>query len=279
MTFTGDTQRSEGASTSAAADEPVSPAVEDFRGAPRPGDTLRIGFAGTRYELVRSLGIGGYAEVFLARQLGPEGFVHEVALKCTLHGLDRSASARREFLCEARLASRLRHPNIAAALDLAVSDDRYYLVLEYVDGLTARAALLAAREAEKRLGWTVDSSFEATGPLQGRFHVTLRDRDGRPLEAGLTVTAERLTRLAQILPVTMAEAAPGRAPQTAVVPGNSRHLASSQPNTPLAAITEKAAARNSGQSRAISCRIAGVIFCAIMPPIAACAIRKALVET
>ncbi len=83
-----------------------------------------------------------------------------------------------------------------------VTDEAYATGLDYNE-------ILAAREAEKRLGWTVDGRFEATGPLQGRFHVTFRDRDGRPLEAGLTVTAERLTRLAQILPVTMVEAAPG----------------------------------------------------------------------
>lgn len=181
MTFTRDRVLSARGSAGAATDEPLPPAVEDFRGAPRPGDTLQIGFAGTRYELVRSLGRGGYAEVFLARQLGPEGFVHEVALKCILAGLDADDSARREFLYEARLASRLRHPNIAAAHDLAVSDDRYYLALEYVDGLTVRAAMKAARAAGTRP--SVGFSLHVAASVAEALHHAhaLASEDGTPL--------------------------------------------------------------------------------------------------
>ncbi|BDG08643.1 hypothetical protein AMPC_17560 [Anaeromyxobacter paludicola] len=91
------------------------------------------------------------AEVFLARRLGPAGFTRDVALKCMLAGLDLDERTRRAFVYEARLAARLRHPNIAEAHDLAVLDGRYYLVLEYVDGVTAKAASEAARSAGRRL--------------------------------------------------------------------------------------------------------------------------------
>ena len=77
----------------------------------------------------------------------------------------------------------------------------------------------------------------------------------------------------------MAEAAPGSEPQIAVEPGKTRVLVRAQPNRALTTSTDSAAAMNKGQSCTISCRIAGVIFCAIMPPIAACAMMKSLGET
>src|SRR5690242_15970229 len=49
----------------------------------RHGEALEIG--GSKLELVRSLGQGGYADVFLARRLGPDGFARTVAVKC-IHG-------------------------------------------------------------------------------------------------------------------------------------------------------------------------------------------------
>ena len=73
-----------------------------------------------------------------------------VALKCILTGLDVDESTRRAFVYEALLASKLRHPNIAEAYDLALLGDRYYLVLEYVDGVTVRAVIRAARALGRR---------------------------------------------------------------------------------------------------------------------------------
>ena len=46
--------------------------------------------------------------------------------------------------------------------------------------------------------------------LESRLEVTLRDRDGRPLAAGLKITAERMTRFPQVIPVEMTEVAPGQ---------------------------------------------------------------------
>src|SRR6266568_1728072 len=136
------------------AEEPGTPEPStDIVGATllRPGEELELGGEAARYEIVRSLGKGGMAEVFLGRRLGPSGFVREVALKCILAGMEVDERARRAFLCEAQLASKLRHPNIAEAYDLAQLGDRYYLVLEYVDGVTAKAVLQAARREHRRL--------------------------------------------------------------------------------------------------------------------------------
>src|SRR5512138_3312963 len=161
--------------------DPATSGGEAPTGAPRPGEILELGAEAVRYEIVRSLGTGGTAEVFLARRLGPAGFARPVALKCILAGLDVDESTRRSFVYEARLASKLRHPNIADAYDLALVGDRYYLVLEYVDGVTVRAAIRAARAVGRRLTEAF-CCHVAASVAEALYHAhTLADEDGKPL--------------------------------------------------------------------------------------------------
>src|SRR5919197_5873223 len=128
MTFTGDRSGVLRSRSGANADS-ATPASAVPDGGPRPGDILELGAEATRYKIERSLGTGGTAEVFLARRLGPAGIVRPVALKCILTGLDVDEPTRRAFVYEARLASKLRDPNIAEAFELGLVEDRYYLVL------------------------------------------------------------------------------------------------------------------------------------------------------
>jgi serine/threonine-protein kinase len=162
-------------------DDPGAPEPSAPTSTPRPGETLVLGAEETRYEIIRSLGTGGTAEVFLARRLGPAGLTRPVALKCILAGLDVNESTRRAFIYEARLASKLRHPGIAEAYDLAQVGDRYYLVLEYVDGVTARRAMRAARAAGQRLSEAF-CCHAAASVAEALHHAhTLADEDGAPL--------------------------------------------------------------------------------------------------
>ncbi len=159
----------------------ASSSTSEVSGAPRPGETLVLGAEATRYEIVRSLGTGGTAEVFLARRLGSAGFARPVALKCILSGLDVDESTRRAFAYEAQLASRLRHPNIAEAYDLALVGDRYYLVLEYVDGVTVRRAMRVARAAGRRLTEAFCCHVGASVAEALHHAHTLTHEDGKPL--------------------------------------------------------------------------------------------------
>jgi len=180
MTFTGDKPGAPGSSSERELGS-ETPAPAAYGAALEPGHAVELGAAATRYEIVRSLGRGGTAEVFLARRLGPAGIVRHVALKCILAGLDVDESTRRAFVYEAQLASRLRHPNIAEAYDLALVGDRYYLVLEYVDGVTVRKALRAASAAERRLSEGFCCHVVA-GVAEGLRHAhQLAGDDGKPL--------------------------------------------------------------------------------------------------
>jgi hypothetical protein len=74
-------------------------------------------------------------------------------------------------------------------------------------------------------------------------------------------------------------AAPGDAPQIAVVPGRTFQRANTQPSKLLAAITDTIPARNSGQSRRISVMIESGMLRAMRQPTTPCASRKELTGT
>ena len=86
------------------------------------------------YLLVRKLTEGGMAEIFLAKQLGAEGFERDVVIKRLLPQLSEVPEFVRMFLDEARLAARLSHPNIVQIHDLGKAEDRYFIAMEYLAG-------------------------------------------------------------------------------------------------------------------------------------------------
>src|SRR5688572_11837998 len=96
------------------------------------------------YVLERRLGRGGRCEVFLARAFGASGFEKQVAVKTLLPEYAHDGAAQKMFLDEARLQARLSHRNLVSAHDLGVDAGRYYVRLDWVDGLSL-AQLLEGR--------------------------------------------------------------------------------------------------------------------------------------
>jgi len=85
------------------------------------------------YRLLRKLGRGGMATVYLAERADGLWEQH-VALKLVRRGLDTEDVVRR-FLAERQILSSLNHPNIASLLDGGTTDEGLpYLVMEYVEG-------------------------------------------------------------------------------------------------------------------------------------------------
>lgn len=86
------------------------------------------------YTMIRPLGRGGMAAVYLARQ---ESLNREVALKLLSPGHESEAAVASErFLREARIAANLRHPHIVTIHDFGVHDGVAYLAMEYEPGGT-----------------------------------------------------------------------------------------------------------------------------------------------
>lgn len=92
-----------------------------------------IGKTLAHYEIEDRLGEGGSGVVYRGRDLRLE---RQVAIKILADGLRNDELAWGRLLREARLASQLNHPHITAIYDLGEEEDRAYIVMEYVDGLT-----------------------------------------------------------------------------------------------------------------------------------------------
>lgn len=117
---------------------------------------MAVGIPLGPYRLVRRLATGGMAEIFLARQEGPEGFARELVVKRILPHLAADPEFTRMFRDEAKLAAHLSHPNAVHVYDFgAVSDDdgvTLYLAMELVRGVDLRALILRALAEAKRSG-------------------------------------------------------------------------------------------------------------------------------
>ncbi len=87
-----------------------------------------------KYQLLKRLAMGGMAQIYLARQRGPEGFEKLLVIKRILPHLAENGDFVRMFLDEARIAARLDHPNIVDIYDLGAQDDSFFIAMEYIHG-------------------------------------------------------------------------------------------------------------------------------------------------
>lgn len=74
------------------------------------------------------------ATVYLGRALGAAGFQRLVAIKCLHPHIASDEQFVDMFMDEARLAARIRHPNVVPTLDLENGADGLFLVMEYIEG-------------------------------------------------------------------------------------------------------------------------------------------------
>jgi serine/threonine protein kinase/ABC-type branched-subunit amino acid transport system ATPase component len=87
-----------------------------------------------RYAVYDEIASGGMATVHLGKMIGPFGFTSTVAIKRLHAWLAKDPDFVAMFLDEARLASRVRHPNVVPVLDVYAEEGDLSLVMEYVDG-------------------------------------------------------------------------------------------------------------------------------------------------
>jgi len=87
-----------------------------------------------RYALGPAIAAGGVATVHLGRVVGSIGFTRIVAIKRLHNQFATDPKFVSMFVDEARLAARVRHPNVVPTLDVLVDSGEVYVVLEYVHG-------------------------------------------------------------------------------------------------------------------------------------------------
>ncbi|HEY8075937.1 MAG TPA: serine/threonine-protein kinase, partial [Labilithrix sp.] len=98
-----------------------------------------------RYVLYDEIAAGGMATVHFGKLLGAAGFARTVAIK-RLHAQHaRDADFTTMFLDEARLAARIRHPNVVAVLDVLHQQGELFLVMDYVQGESFSRLMRAVR--------------------------------------------------------------------------------------------------------------------------------------
>jgi serine/threonine-protein kinase len=143
----------------------------------RSGVTVPFG----PYELLRRLGAGGMAEIFLARPTDPARRAERYAVKRLLPELAHLADFKELFEREMRLATRLRHPNLLSVHDCGVVEGRYFIATEYVEGLDCWK--VSRRLARSGSVLPLSSIVQIiTGALAGLEYVhSLRDEAGRPM--------------------------------------------------------------------------------------------------
>ncbi len=121
------------------------------------------------------------ATVHLGRLVGAAGFARTVAIKRLRANYARDPKFVRMFIDEARLSSRIRHPNVAATIDVVSDGDELLLVLEYVHG-ESLSRLLSQDESRAPIDPRVAVAV-AVGALHG-LHAAheARSERGEPLE-------------------------------------------------------------------------------------------------
>jgi eukaryotic-like serine/threonine-protein kinase len=87
-----------------------------------------------RYAIYGEIAAGGMATVHYGRLVGPVGFSRTVAIKRLHAHFAKDPEFAAMFLDEARLAARIRHPNVVQTLDVVALDGELFLVMDYVQG-------------------------------------------------------------------------------------------------------------------------------------------------
>jgi serine/threonine-protein kinase len=104
-----------------------------------------------RYALYDEIASGGMASVHFGRLLGPGGFARSVAIKRLHAHFAKDPEFVAMFLDEARLAARVRHPNVVPTIDVVAESGELFLVMEYVQGESLARLLKAAARDKRRV--------------------------------------------------------------------------------------------------------------------------------
>ena len=168
-----------------------------------------------RYELHGTMSSGGMATVHFGRLVGPVGFSRVVAIKRLHPHFAKDRSFVSMFVDEARLVSRISHPNVIPTLDVVATDGELFLVMEYVHGESLSKLISAVRARNAKVSPHIVSAImsgalrglhaahEASHPKTGPLNIIHRDispqnvlvgADGSPrlLDFGVAKALDRL---------------------------------------------------------------------------------------
>jgi serine/threonine protein kinase len=144
-----------------------------------------------RYTVLEKLGSGGMGAVYRAEQHSTD---REVAIKVVNSSLVSEPEVIKRFLREAKLASKLTHPNAVGVLDFGQTDDGvFYLVMELVSGRTLDEVIKADRLFKpERL---VRVAIQICDALEGAHDLSIIHRDLKPSNIMLMASGRDLVKV------------------------------------------------------------------------------------
>ena len=128
-----------------------------------------------RYEIIRSIGEGGMANVYLALDTILD---RRVAVKILRGDLAEDEKFVRRFQREAISASSLNDPNIVEVYDVGEDDGKYFIVMEYVQGLTLKQ--LIKKRGSLTLPEVQDIMLQLTSAVAHAHESYIIHRDIKP---------------------------------------------------------------------------------------------------
>ena len=143
------------------------------------------------YRIIRKLGAGAMATVFLAKQLSLDRLV---AIKVLPKKFSTNPSFIERFYKEGRAAARLNHNNIVAAYDVGQAGEHHYFVMEYVDGDTVYDRIVARKRMPEREALEVIRQVAAA--LQHAHEMGFVHRDIKP--KNIMMTTSGVAKLADL---------------------------------------------------------------------------------
>lgn len=146
-----------------------------------PGGSTQAKSRLGRYELLARLATGGMGEIFLARLEGAEGFEKLYVVKRILAHLADDARFRQMLVAEARIASKMSHPNICQVFELGEDQNQLYIVMEYLEGVSLLPLMRRFSKSQQQLDLgLIAGVFQQTTDAMNYAH-ELRDRNGEYL--------------------------------------------------------------------------------------------------
>lgn len=143
------------------------------------------------YQIIRRLGAGAMATVYLAKQLSLDRLV---AVKVLPQKFSSNPDFVNRFYAEGKAAAKLNHANIVGALDVGKAGEYHYFVMEYVQGRTVHDDIVANKhypEAE-----AVEIILQVTSALEHAHKAGFIHRDVKP--KNIMITEQGTAKLADM---------------------------------------------------------------------------------
>ncbi|MGB4985791.1 MAG: protein kinase, partial [Erysipelotrichaceae bacterium] len=141
-----------------------------------------------RYEIIKNIGEGGMANVYLAKDLLLD---REVAIKILRGELANDQTALLRFQREANASSTLSHPNIVEIYDVGHEGNKNYIVMEYIKGVTLKQ--LISKRGTVQLDEAISIMKQLCSAIKQAHEHNIIHRDIKP--QNVLITADNTIKI------------------------------------------------------------------------------------